>query len=64
MIWLNLLIFVLLAAGHTELMVTLVNRVHALRIRRETLRHLRHAHDLLLVAFPVVLVGWFGFGGP
>ena len=64
MVWLNFLIFVLLAAGHTELMVTLVNRVHALRIRRETLRQLRHAHDLFVVAFPVLLVGWFGFGGP
>jgi len=64
MIWLNLFIFVLLAAGHTELIVTLVNRVHALRIHRETLRHLRHAHDLLLIAFPVLLVGWLGFGGP
>ena len=64
MIWLNLFIFLLLIAGHTELMVTLVNRVHGLPIHKKPLKHLRHIHDLLLVGFPPLLVGWLGFGAP
>lgn len=64
MIWFNLLVLVLMTAGHAELMVALVNRVHALPIGRPKLRHFRHVDDLLILAFPFILVWAVGLNGP
>lgn len=64
MLWLNLILFAMLLAGHTELMVTLVNRVHSLPIHCRMLRQLRHLHDAAILLFPVVLVAAVGVGGP
>ena len=60
---LNALILLLLAAGQLELMVTLVNRLHAYRIRGPALRIVRDVHELLILLLPVLLawlVGWHG----
>jgi len=64
MFWLNLLILTVFVAGHTELMVTLVNRAHAIPIHHDRLRHVRHVHDLTLVAFPPLLLWFVGVRGP
>jgi predicted MPP superfamily phosphohydrolase len=59
----NALLLLLLAAGQIELMVTLVNRLHAYRIRGPALRIVRDIHELLIVLLPVALawlVGWHG----
>jgi predicted MPP superfamily phosphohydrolase len=61
--WLNLLILMLLTAGHTELMVTLINRIESLPIPRRVLRSLRALEDLVVVAFPIVAVICVGLGG-
>lgn len=60
---LNALLLLLLAAGQLELLVTLVNRLHACRIHGPALRLLRDTHELLIVFMPVLLawlVGWHG----
>jgi predicted MPP superfamily phosphohydrolase len=64
MLLLNLLALLLLSAGQAFVLVTLVNRSHALPIRRERLRHIRHVHDLLVPLFPVILFWRLGFAGP
>ncbi|HVA47506.1 MAG TPA: metallophosphoesterase [Pirellulales bacterium] len=60
---LNALILFLLAAGQFELMVMLVNRLHAYRIRGPALRWVRDLHELLILLLPVFMawvVGWHG----
>lgn len=60
---LNALILLLLAVGQLELLVTLVNRLHAYRIRGPALRWARDIHELLIVFLPVAmawLIGWHG----
>ncbi len=64
MIWLNGLIFAVLIAGHTEVQVMLLNRVHSQRLQRNVLRHFEHLHELLILLFPVLLVWFAGFRGP
>jgi uncharacterized protein len=64
MVWLNLLILLLITAGHTELVVMLVNRVDAFPIPRPKLHHFRHFEDLLIVAFPFILLWFVGIRGP
>eukprot|EP00913_Durusdinium_trenchii_P023332 g21910.t1 len=62
--WLNLIAFFILTAGHTELQVTLVNRLHAGRISCGSLRRIRHVHDVLIPLFPLMLVWFLGIRGP
>jgi uncharacterized protein len=61
--WLNLLILMLLTAGHTELMVTLINRIDSLPIPRPVLRFFRLIEDLIILAFPIVAIFAVGLGG-
>lgn len=62
--WLNAAALFILVAGHTELLVTIINRLHGLPIRADILQHARHVHDLLLLAFPPALIGFVGLSGP
>jgi len=64
MFWLNLFLFLILTAGHTELIVVLVNRLHAKRIRCGTLRQIRHIHDLMIPLFPLLIIWFVGLRGP
>jgi hypothetical protein len=64
MVWINLFLFLLLVAGHTELAVVLVNRAHALPLPCATLRHIRHMHDIVIPAFPLALWWFVGLRGP
>ena len=64
MFWLNLLIFLVLTAGHCELVVATLNRIYALRMAEWTLSVTRRLHDLLILLFPVVLVWSVGVRGP
>lgn len=60
---LNVLLLLLLAAGQLELLVTLVNRLHAYRIHGPALRLVRDTHEIMIVLMPVLLawlVGWHG----
>jgi uncharacterized protein len=61
--WMNLFLLALLTAGHTELVATVINRVHGLAIARQKLRRFRHSQDALMVVFPLVLVWWVGLHG-
>lgn len=54
--WLNALGMLALIAGHTELLVTLVNRTHGFPIHMNPLRHFRHVDDILIPAFPVAFL--------
>ena len=61
----HLIWFVVLSIGNAEILVTLVNRIHALPVRERCLREIRHIHDLLIPLFPfwlVVVIGCFGPG--
>jgi predicted MPP superfamily phosphohydrolase len=62
--WINAALLLLLVAGHTEILVALINRVHATRLPCGTLRQLRHLHDVLIPGFPLVVLWFVGFGGP
>lgn len=65
MLWLNLLWWLVLAIGNAEILVTAVNRVHALPIHERYLKELRHLHDLLIPLFPswvFVVIGFFSPG--
>ena len=64
MFWLNLLLFAVLTAGHTELLITIINRVHSLRLHHKVLKHIRHLHDVGIPLFPVVLIAAVGTGEP
>jgi uncharacterized protein len=61
--WLNLLILMLLTAGHTELMVALINRIESLPIPRRVLRFFRLIEDLVIVAFPILVLYSVGLRG-
>jgi predicted MPP superfamily phosphohydrolase len=58
-IW-NVVALLLLWAGHTEVCVTLINRIHALPIRCRTLKRIRHVHDVAILAFPFAAVLLWG----
>jgi len=60
----NLAILLALVAGHAELWVTLVNRVHARPISPDHLRRIRHVHDVLIPGFALAVFWGLGFGGP
>ena len=62
--WINACILLLLMAGHTEILVAMINRLHATRLACGTLRHLRHLHDVLIPVFPVALLWFVGITGP
>lgn len=62
--WINAGLLLVLVAGHTEILVALINRVHAARLPCGTLRQLRHVHDVLVPGFPLVVLWFVGFGGP
>lgn len=62
--WINALALLVLLAGHCEIVVTLVNRLHALRLPGPFLKTVRHAHDVWMVAFPPLLVCYVGWSGP
>ena len=61
--WWNLFLMLLLVAGHTELLVTLVNRTHCFPVSHRLLRHFRHADDILLPLFPVCFFWYQGIHG-
>ena len=62
--WLNALLLIVLVAGHTELLITVVNRTHGLPIHIGPLRHFRHIDDLMIPLFPALLLWQVGIGGP
>lgn len=64
MTWLNACIFLLLAVGHAEVQVALLNRLYALRIGSRMMDLLGGVHYLLLFGVPPVLVWFAGFRGP
>jgi uncharacterized protein len=61
--WLNLLILALLTAGHTEILVTFINRIESLPFPKQVLRSLRLVEDLVILAFPFVAIYAVGLGG-
>jgi len=63
MFWLNLGLLVLLTAGHSKILVTVVNRLHARPMPERWLRHLRHAHDAAILGFFPLILWRVGFGG-
>jgi hypothetical protein len=63
--WKNLPLLAWLVLGNTALWVGLVNRTHALNLSERLLRNFRHMHDLMLIAFPMAILGMAGWnGGP
>jgi hypothetical protein len=63
MAWSNLLLLLLIVAGHTELVVMLVNRIDALPIPRPKLHRFRTVADLLVLSFPLLLLWFVGIQG-
>ncbi len=62
-VW-DLLAFIAISVGHAELWITLVNRVYGLPIPIGTLHRIRGAHDVAVVAFPVLVFWRTGLAGP
>lgn len=61
---LNLLILLWLAAGHGELWVTLINRLHSLPIDPEQLHRIRRVHDVMIPGMGLVIFVALGLTGP
>ena len=61
---LNGIILLALIAGQAELLVAAVNRSHSFPVKFTLLRHFRHVHDVLLLGFPWLLIGWVGLWKP
>ena len=61
---LNLLILLLLAAGHGELWVALINRLHSLRVPPEQLHQIRQVHDVMIPVMGYFIVHALGVTGP
>ncbi len=61
--WVNLILLLALVAGHTKLLVTVVNHVHGHRLHHRLLRQIRHLHDVLIPVFPIVLFWFVGIRG-
>jgi uncharacterized protein len=61
--WLNLFLLMLLTVGHTELLVTVINRIESLPFPKRVLRGLRMLEDLVIAAFPIVAIFAVGLGG-
>lgn len=62
--WANAAAFFVLIAGHCQLVVMLLNRAHAVRLGRPTLRWFRAFHDVVILLFPPFLVVFAGLLGP
>lgn len=62
--WWNLCLLLLLVAGHTQLWVVMINRLHALPIPRRLLRHAKQLHDVAIIGFPPLLLWFVGLRGP
>ncbi len=62
--WFNLLLMALFSLGHAALMIGIVNRLHGLPLAEGLLHAARKLHDLLIAAFPVSLLWFFGVHGP
>jgi uncharacterized protein len=61
--WLNLFALILLTIGHTELMVTVINRLESMPIPRRVLKSFRVLEDAVVIAFPLVALYLVGLGG-
>ena len=64
MVWINALGLLVLLAGHCEVVVTMVNRLHAFPLPGPLLKLVRHAHDVWMLAFPPLLLWKVGLTGP
>ncbi len=53
-----------LIAGHTELWVAFVNRLHAWPISPDVLRRVRHLHDVMIPGFALAVLLCLGLTGP
>jgi predicted MPP superfamily phosphohydrolase len=60
----NGVLLLLAAAGHAELWVALINRLHALPIPPERLRRIRHLHDLTIPGGAFAILLGLGLTGP
>lgn len=61
---LNGFLLLLLIAGHTELLVTFVNRIHGVPLSPRTLRHIRSVHHAMVPGFAILLVWRVGLESP
>jgi predicted MPP superfamily phosphohydrolase len=62
--WGNLTILMLLAAGHAELLVMVINRLHGHALEEDRLHYVRHFHEVAIVVFPMALLWYVGLNGP
>lgn len=62
--WWNAGLFLVLAVGHAQLWVALINRLHARPLGERFLKQVRHLHDAAILTFPVLLVWFIGLNGP
>lgn len=62
MSWANLIVLAVLSAGHAALVVAVINRLYAFAFPCWVLKVIGAVHDVLIPAFPVVLLWWVGFG--
>lgn len=60
---LNGVLLLLIAAGHAELWVALINRLHAVPIDPDRLRRIRHLHDLMIPGGALAVLVGLGLTG-
>ena len=64
MSWLNLGLLLVLIAGHAEVWVAFINRIHAKPLSADLLQRTRHVHDLLIPGFGLAAIIGLGLTGP
>ncbi len=64
MSWLNLGILLALVAGHAEVWVSLINRLHAKPLSPLLLQRIRHVHDVVIPGYGLAVIFGLGLTGP
>lgn len=62
--WINVLVMAGLSVGNAALIIAVLNRIHSRPWPHALLHRLRQVHDLLILAFPLALIGFAGINGP
>ena len=62
--WVNLSILLILMIGHTEWIITCINRFHSFAISERDLRVFRHFLDFLIITLPPLILWKMGVTGP
>lgn len=62
--YVNFILLLLLVGGHTQLIVSLINRMYAIPVHDRILDRVRHVFDAWMLLFPLGVLWFLGLRGP